>query len=377
VTLPVITPALLASAILTFMVSLAVFDIPAVLGMSNKIMLYSTYVYGMVNPVGGVPLYEQAAATGLPMLVFAGGLSLLYFRFLRRSHRYQVVSGKAYRSKRMRLSRRAILLGWGFVSIYLLLAIILPLLTIAWVSLLPFFRPPSAEAFGFLSLRHYNGLFTNTFWQATSNSLVFAIVAPTLTVLFSLSVSWMITRHRGAASRWFEIVAFLPLSVPSVIFAVGAISLALMVGGGLPIYGTIWLIILVEIVVRISIATRITNSAMLQIHRELDEAGAVFGLSAATRFSRILVPLLMPAIVYCWFFLALLAFRELTVPALLVSRDNVTVSVYAWSLMGSGSYGLASALNILIILFLLGLGILAILVNRLLDRYRRATESST
>ena len=370
ITLPVITPALVASALLTFMVSLAVFDIPAVLGLSNKIVLYSTYIYNLVNPTGGVPLYEVAAASSTPMLLLAAGLSVLYYRFVRRSHRYQVVSGKAYRSKRARLSRRAGILGWTFISLYLALSIVLPLLTIGWVSFLPFFRPVSLEATQFLSFNNYAGLLTGAFWESVRNTAILSVIAPTLTVLFSLTVSWIITRHRRITGRWFDIIAFLPLSIPSVIFAVGAMSIALMLGSHLPIYGTIWLIILVEVVVRISVATRITNSAMIQIHNELDEAGSVFGLSAFTRFVRILVPLLLPAVLYCWFFLALLAFRELTVPALLVSRNNVTMSVYTWGLLSSGTFGRASALSILVVLSIVCIGLAAVVANRIMSRTR-------
>lgn len=370
ITLPLITPALVASALLTFMVALAVFDVPAVLGLSNKLILYSTYIYVLVNPSQGVPLYEVAAASSTPMLLLAAGLSLLYYRFVRRSHRYQVVSGKAYRSNRARLGRRASIIGWAFIALYVTLAIALPLLTIVWTSFLPFFRPVSLEATRFLSFGNYAGLLSASFWDSVRNTIVLSVVAPTVTVLLSLTISWVITRRRSIAGRWFEIIAFLPLSIPSVIFAVGAISIALMLGSALPIYGTIWLIILVEIVIRISIATRVTTSAMLQIHNELDEAGAVFGLSPATRFFRILVPLLMPAVAYCWIFLALLSFRELTVPALLVSRDNVTMSVYTWGLMSSGSFGRASALTILVILPILGIGLAAVVANRVLLRFR-------
>lgn len=370
VTLPLIAPALIAASLLTFMVSLAVFDIPAVLGLSNKIVLYSTYIYNLVNPNGGMPLYEIAAASSVPMLLIAAGLSALYYNLVRRSHRYQVISGKAYRSKRTQLGRRACILGWSFISFYFVLAVVLPLLTVAWVSFLPFFRPLSIEAMKVLSLANYSGLLTSSFWGSVRNTATLTILAPSLTVMMSLAISWVITRYRGHIGRSFEIVSFLPLSIPSVIFAVGAVAIALAMGSLLPIYGTIWLIILVEIVVRTSIATRITTTAMLQIHSELDEAGAVFGLSSATRFSRILIPLLTPAVIYCWFFLALLAFRELTVPALLVSRDNVTISVYTWGLLSSGTFGRAAALTILVILSLVTVGLVAISLNWAITRRR-------
>jgi iron(III) transport system permease protein len=270
------------------------------------------------------------------------------------------------------MGRVATTLAWAFIGTYLLLAVVVPFLTVAWVSLLPFYRPVSLDAMKLLSLSHYSGLLTPALWDAVRNSIILSVAAPTLTVFFSLTISWIITRYRGIPGRWFEIIAFLPLSIPSVIFAVGAILIALKFGSLVPIYGTIWLIVLVEFVVRMTTATRITNSAMLQIHNELDEAGSVFGLSPAMRFLRILLPLLLPAIVYCWFFLALLAFRDLSVPVLLVSPKNVTLSVHIWGLLGFGSYGRASALTILVLLSIIGVGFLAAVASRIASRIRLA-----
>ena len=363
ITLPVVAPALVAGALLTFMVSLAVFDIPAVLGMSSKIILFSTYTYNLLTPTDSLPRYDVAAAAAAPMLLLAVGLSVAYYRVVRQSHRYQVISGKGYRSKRASLPRSVVILSWMFVSTYLFLAILLPLLTLIWISGLPYFRPVSVEAFALLSLKNYVGLLTSSLWSSAANTLIFSTVAPTITVAISLAISWVITRRKGRASRWFEIVAFLPMSIPSAVFAVGAITMALAMGSFLPIYGTIGLIIIVEAAIRISVATRITNSAMLQIHNELDEAGSVFGLSVLTRYTRILIPLLMPALAFSWFFLALLAFRELTVPALLVSRSNVTLSVYTWGLLSTGNYGRASALTILVIISILVFGLVTVAAN--------------
>jgi iron(III) transport system permease protein len=78
ITLPVVAPALVASALLTFMVSLAVFDIPAVLGLSSKILLFSTYTYNLLNPTDSVPRYDVAAASATPMLLLSVGLSVVY-----------------------------------------------------------------------------------------------------------------------------------------------------------------------------------------------------------------------------------------------------------------------------------------------------------
>ncbi|HXP78066.1 MAG TPA: ABC transporter permease subunit [Stellaceae bacterium] len=375
VTLPLVTPALMASALVTFMVALAVFDIPAVLGLSAKILLYSTYVYNLVNPASAEPLYEIAAASSAPMLLLAVGLSVLYYRIIRQSSRYQVVSGKGYRSKLTPLGARGRVGGLTFVGLYLFLVLLLPLLLVAWGSFLPFFRPISVDALRFLSFNNYVGVLTPSLWTAVGHTLIFSVVAPTFTTIISVALSWVILRQSRAISRAVELIAFLPLSIPSVIFGVGAITIALAIGSFVPIYGSLALIILVEIVVRTSVATRITGSAMVQIHRELDEAGAVFGLSTGVRFTRILLPLLGPALAYCWLFLAVLAFRELTVPALLVSRDNLTVSVYTWGLLSLGSLGRASAVTILVLLSVALLGAATLVVGRLAVRVRAEGRS--
>ena len=276
----------MASALVTFMVALAVFDIPAVLGLSAKILLYSTYVYNLVNPASAEPLYEIAAASSAPMLLLAVGLSVLYYRIIRQSSRYQVVSGKGYRSKLTPLGARGRVGGLTFVGLYLFLVLLLPLLLVAWGSFLPFFRPISVDALRFLSFNNYVGVLTPSLWTAVGHTLIFSVVAPTFTTIISVALSWVILRQSRAISRAVELIAFLPLSIPSVIFGVGAITIALAIGSFVPIYGSLALIILVEIVVRTSVATRITGSAMVQIHRELDEAGAVFGLSTGVRFTR-------------------------------------------------------------------------------------------
>lgn len=374
VTLPLVAPALVASGLVTFMVALAVFDIPAVLGLSAKIVLYSTYIYNLVNPAEGAPLYELAAVSSLPMFLLAVGLSLAYYRVVRRSNHYQVVTGKAYRPRAAHLGAGASVCAWGLVAIYLILVFVLPLAMVGWSSLLPFFRPISPETLHFLSFNNYVGILTPALWSAGFNTLLFSLAAPTAATIISVALSWVVIRHPGMIGRSIEILSFLPLSIPSVIFGMGAITIALTIGSWLPIYGTLTLIVLVEAVIRISVATRITGSAMLQLHQELDEAGAVFGLSPATRFMRIAFPLLTPALVYCWLFLAVLAFRELTVPALLVSRNNVTISVFTWGLISTSAYGRASAVTILVLLAMFVLGMVMFATRQLASRERRVVS---
>jgi iron(III) transport system permease protein len=151
-----------------------------------------------------------------------------------------------------------------------------------------------------------------------------------------------------------DTLAFVPHVIPNLLFAVGAITLALFfVGNLLPIYGTIYIIIIVYVVTKISFATRIFNNALVQIHNELDDAGYVFGLGIASIIWNILRPLLASAILYAWLWIAMLTLRELTMAALLATKDNITLPVYVWALWQNNSFNIAAAVSLIIFLTML------------------------
>jgi iron(III) transport system permease protein len=141
--------------------------------------------------------------------------------------------------------------------------------------------------------------------------------------------------------------------VPSIVFGVGALLLALFVlQRALPIYGTIVILLVVFVIARISYATRMTNSGLIQIHAELEESAQMSGATAWQGFRRIVVPLLAPTLLYAWLWIALLVFRELTLAVILSTADNVTFPVVVWSLWLGGGLGQASALAIVMLLMM-------------------------
>ena len=144
----------------------------------------------------------------------------------------------------------------------------------------------------------------------------------------------------------FDFFAFLPHAVPNIIFAIGAVLLALFVlRGFIPLYGTIWLLLLLYIIVRLSYGTRMMNSSLIQIHHELEEAAYVSGGSTWNVVRRILVPILTPPILYGWLWIALLTYRELTLAVLLSRAENTTLPVVVWSIWLNGGFGQAAALT--------------------------------
>jgi iron(III) transport system permease protein len=354
ITIPLLRPSLLATAIYVGAIGLAAFDVPAVIGLGSRIFTLSTFVYTKALPYDGVPNYGIVGAASVSLLVIGLFVSYSYFKVISKGNRYAVVTGRNYRPQLTELGRWGSIAGWTVIIAVVGLVVILPLVVLVWAAFSPFLALPSKAAISRLSLENFRQISWETLWFTGRNSLILLVAVPTLTTFCSLAISWVVVRSRVRGSVIFDVLAFIPHVIPNLLFAVGAITLGLFVlANVLPIYGTIYIIIIVYVVTKLSFATRIFNSALVQIHTELDDAGYVFGLGVTSVLWDILRPLLTSAILYAWLWMAMLTLRELTMAALLATKDNITLSVYVWALWQNNSFNIAAAVALIVLLTML------------------------
>jgi len=353
ITLPLAFPAILAAFIYMFTIGIATFDVPAIIGLGNRVYMLSTYVYLKANPPdSGLPQHGITAALGTLMILVALLLTWWYSQVLRQGHRYEVVTGKGYRPQLLQLGNWAVL-AWAFIALYFLASKLIPLLLIAYAAFVPYLAPPSLEMLSKLTLAGFYNLNWDLFWRGLYNTALLVITVPLITLVLAFSISWLIVRSRSRLRYALEFGAFLPHALPEVILAIGALLLALFVlQGVVPLYGSVWLIAIVYVISRIAFATRALNSSLLQIHRELEEAAYTAGLSPVRTSWRILVPLLRPTIMSVWIWSAILVYRELTVAVFLISQDSVTLPAVIWSYWFSGAINQAAVVTLLMTLVL-------------------------
>jgi iron(III) transport system permease protein len=353
VTIPLAWPGVLAASLYIFTIGFGTFDVPAILGLQARIFTFSTYVYMQISPSDGLPEYGGVATLSVFMLVLALAFSAWYSRVQRQAPRYAVVTGKAYRPALIRLGRFR-WLALAFVSLYLIVSQLLPILTLLWSAGLPFLRPVSRAAFASLSLKNFHDLPNGLVMSGLGISAALMLLVPTITLMLSVALSWVVLRSRLRWRAVFDFFAFLPHAVPKIVFSVAAWLLALFVlRDVLPIYGTIWILVPVYVVATLSYGTRMINGALIQIHRELEESAMVAGAGLAAILRAVLLPLLQPAILYAWIWVALLSYRELTIPVVLSTNDNQPLSVIVWSLVLSNSSGQASAVAVTMLALML------------------------
>ena len=353
VTLRVLMPGLLAAAISIATIGFAAFDVPAILGLTRRIFTFSTYVFWVLTPSEGAPEYGNVATLSVIMVVLAAFLSWAYRRAQRQAPKYAVVTGKAYRPRISKLGKwrsLAIL----FVVGYFIVSQLLPLIMLAWASLLPYLQTPSLQALESITTRNFVNLPKELVWRAGTNTAILMVLVPTITLILSVAVSWVVLRTKIKGRGWFDFLAFLPLAIPAIVFSVAALLLALFVlRRYIPIYGTIWILVLVYSVARLSYGTRMTNSALIQIHPELEESAKVCGASTGNILRRILLPLMGPSLAYAWIWIALLTYRELTLPVVISTSSNLPFSYLVWGFVQASAYGSASAAALLMLCLML------------------------
>jgi iron(III) transport system permease protein len=131
-----------------------------------------------------------------------------------------------------------------------------------------------------------------------------------------------------------------------------------------PIYGTIWILVIVYVVARLSYGTRMTNSALIQIHKELEESAQICGAATSGVLRRVLIPLLAPSLLYAWIWIALLTYRELTLPVVISTSTNLPFAYLVWGFVQASAYGSASAAALIMLALMLPFLLLYWLVAR-------------
>src|SRR6202035_5796258 len=77
------------------------------------------------------------------------------------------------------------------------------------------------------------------------------------------------------------------------------------------VYGTIWILLIAYVTRFMPYGMRYNSTAMLPIHKELEESAATGGASWGITFGRVTLPLLKPALLAGWIYVLIVSIREL------------------------------------------------------------------
>ena len=350
INIPITMPAIAAVMVYLFMTAISVFEVPAIIGMPARIQVLSSLIYSSTSPPAGLPDYGLAGALGAVMLFVGLILAYFYVRLVRQGKKYAVVTGRGYRPREIALGRWK----WPamvFIFLYLAMEVFIPFLVLFWTSLLPHMQLPSVEALATVSWNNYLTMPANVGLRPVLNTVILMFAVPSVAMILSVLISWVVIRSEVSFRGMLDTAAFLPHAIPHILLAVGLGYLGLAYRNYFPLYGTIFIIMLAHIISWIAYGTRTTNGVMIQVHRELEEAGKVAGASKPRVLWRIVLPLVAVGVMNSWIWIAMLSYREVTMALTLFTRKNVVISTVVWQLWGNGSIPEVSALGVVIVLF--------------------------
>src|ERR1043166_2936041 len=260
ITLPLVLPGVLGAAVFVFAEMLGSFAVALVLGLPNRYYVVTTAIYqlGQQYP----PKIPVAAAMGTSLFVVMF-VTLFIYRRVITAGSYVTITGKAFRPRVNDVGR----LRYALLAIcvlYLVAAVVLPLLTLFYASI-------------------------QQISTALGNSLWLALWTATLGVLLMGLISWIIYRSRLPGASVIEYIVMFPQSVPRLIFAFGMMWAWLIFP--IPIYGTLWLLLIAYLTVFLPLGVRTISGVMLQIDKSLEECAQMCGAGWTYRIRTVTVPL--------------------------------------------------------------------------------------
>jgi len=344
VTFPLIMPAIVSGMLLSFIVMLGIYGVPAVLGAPANINVLTTYIFKLTN--WSPPLYNTAAAVAIILMVVTGLLVYLQQRVLS-GKSFTTVAGKAFRPRSLDLG------PWRWLTfslglIYLLVVVILPLLALIVAAFRKFLFIRDVGALFDMraySLMHFNSVFDNpltmrSIYNAVEVGIITAVVGGTL----AFALGYTIHRTRLPARRGIDLISTLPVAIPGLVVGVAYLWAWISIPGGL--YGTIWILALAFIARFMPDTVKSLSTSFLQIHRELEEASWVCGKGTIATIGSIVLPLARPGVIASMTLLFVLAIRELGSSLFLYTSNTMVMSVLLLDYYEGGNVGKTAAFSL-------------------------------
>ena len=319
ITLPLVLPGVLGAAIFVFAEMLGSFSAALVLGLPSRFYVVTTAMYQLVSQYP--PQFPRAAAMGVSLFAVMFLMVYIYRRVVS-GGTFVTITGKAFRPRVMNVGS----LRWSLLAIcwaYLGVAVILPIFTLLYASI-----QRLATAFpkaGNFTLENYRtALSLDAVRGALWNSLLLGVGTATLGVLIMGFLAWMIYRSRLPGVGVIEYVLMFPQAVPRLVFAFGMLWAWLIFP--IPVYGTLWLLLIAYLTVFLPLGLRTIAGVILQIDRSLEESAQMCGASWGYRMRTVTMPLLRPGLIAAWLLLFIASVRELGASILLMGPHSKVIT---------------------------------------------------
>jgi len=361
ITFPLIRPAILAAATLNFVRAVESFDTPAIIALPARIEVFTTKIWR--EALGSFPTnHNLAAAYGVGILGIALVFVYLYRRFTSQVESFSTVTGKGFRPHQIDLGpwRYA---ASGIALLLLMMLVALPILVLILVAILPYYHVPTWQTWQNLTLDNFRYVWvTPRVHKAFMNSLFLALVGATACMLLASLASYITVRTKIAGRGIIEGLVFIPWAFPGTAMALGL--LWAYVDFPIPVYATIWIILIAYVTRFLPYGLRAVTSTIIQVHKELEEASIVCGAGFLATFRRVMIPMMRPGVMAGWIILVTIFMREFSATLFLYSPGAEPLGPLLYFLYLDGMRGRVAAIGLVI-------SVISIILIAIAQRYSR------
>ncbi len=367
ITFPIIRPAMLAAATLNFVRAIESFDTPAIIALPARIEVFTTKIYR--EAVGAFPPNQNvAAAYAVSLLLITMLFVYFYRRLTMRSERYVTVTGRGYRPMVIDLGK------WRYfaaavAAAILLLIVVLPFVVLLYASVVTYVHVPGTKTWDLLTLDNYRGNLTDTrTYRALKNSLILAVGGATLCMLLAAVTAYVTTKTKAAGRGLIEALTFIPWAFPGTALAIGLLWTYVYIP--LPIYGSLWILLIGYITRFMPYGLRTMTSTVVQIHDDMEDASKTCGAGFFSTFRRVLLPLMRPGFIAGWIILATIYLREFSTSIFLYSPGAEPIGPLLYHFYVDGNLGPMCSLGVIVSV----VSVLLIMLARRIGKVRENFE---
>jgi iron(III) transport system permease protein len=356
ITFPLVMPAILSGIIMTFSKVMGTFGGPNILGTPVRYYVVATMIRGSI----GVGNRADAFVLAIVLVLFSMTIIGLNQRLVGTRKSYETIGGRGFVSQVSKLgkAKRAVMIA---AIIFQILVIVVPLGLLVYSTVM---LQDGNYSLSNLSLQHWIGergtiynhgepgvLLNPKIYKTAWNSIRLSLWTGFFTALLGILLGYTIVKGRGTRlSKLVEQLAFVPYVIPGIAF--GAVYIAMFTKnlGPIPaLYGTFTLLVVVSVAKHIPYSSRSGVSAMMQVGRELEEAGQVAGANVWQRFRRLIFPLTSSGFVAGFMLTFITTMRELSLIILLVTPQTQVLASQTMFYTENGDGQMANAVILILI----------------------------
>jgi iron(III) transport system permease protein len=354
VTLPLLTPAIVGSALLVFMNALGSFSAPYVFGGGVRV-LSTQILNSKLNDAIGLAYVETA------VLALSAVAGLLVFRWIERKRNY-VASGKGSVT-RYRVQSRVARLLTALAAAVVVLVLVLPHLMVLLVS----FAKDGAWTTQLLppvyTMTNYVRLFSeNQLWTPIANSVTMSILATVANVVFCFGAAYLIVLRRFPGRGLLEVLIALPWAIPATAIALGLLATFNqndITTGKVLLVGTFWILPLAYFIRDIPLVASAVEGSLRQMDPSLEDAARGLGASWWRTIWRVVIPAARPGLIAGALLAGVTAVGEFVASVVLYTHGNRPISIEILAQLRAYAFGTAAAYSVLLIALVLAMTLVA------------------